>query len=357
MRKPGQQSAAPVATPAAATARPRPVTRRQVAAAAGVSLTTVTHALNPPPGARLHPTTVERVRRVARELGYRPSFVGRALVSGKTFTVGLLQPWYTSVYFSLYQGIMAGMTAAMEADDYHLLILFRSAEGRYLKLVQQGRVDGMFVLQSDLDTHHIEQITATGIPTVVVNRSYTPPANLPVGCVHADHAGLMRDAVGELVSTGCRSLLELIDTRTVEANMRMHDGFVEAVTQFAPQGVFSTTMNPVDPSFQVQLRNALCAGQRWDGVFTDGVAGAEGFLEEAVAAGLRPGHDFRLITSDIVDGQTTRTRQERAAYTQQPELLGREAWLLLRRLIAGEATDRTVRVPYRRYAVAAAAKA
>jgi len=146
----------------------RPPTRRDVAKAAGVSPTTVTHALNPPPGARVKPETRRRIRRIAREMGYRPSFVGRALVSGKTYTVGLLQPAHGTLFYALYQQVLLGMVQAMDADDYNILTLFRSEDDRYLRAVRQGRVDGMFILQSDRETRCIEKVIATGIPTVVV---------------------------------------------------------------------------------------------------------------------------------------------------------------------------------------------
>ena len=159
----------------------RPPTRRDVAKAAGVSPTTVTHALNPPPGARVKPETRRRIRRIAREMGYRPSFVGRALVSGKTYTVGLLQPDHETLFYALYQQMLLGMVRAMDADDYNILTLFRSEDDRYLRAVRQGRVDGMFILQSDRETRCIEKVIARGIPTVVVNKDYPVAADRAVG--------------------------------------------------------------------------------------------------------------------------------------------------------------------------------
>lgn len=331
-----------------------PPTRRDVAAAAGVSLTTVTHALNPPPGARVNPATMERVRRAAAALGYRPSFVGRALVSGKSYAVGVLQPRLGSLFFELYQTIMVGMAAAMEADDYHLMILFRSEDFRYLKVVQQGRVDGMFVLQSDLDTSHADRVAASGIPTVIVNKSLVPPTDKPVACVHADHGRLMAEVVAEFATLGCKNILEVIDTRSIDANIRMHEGFVAATTRHATDGMVGTTLSPADhDTFRCQIRNAFSRGACWDGIVTDGAAEGDIILQEARACGRLPGRDFHLITTDIRDGATSRTREEHAAYTQQAERVGREAWRVLRDLISGTPTDTTVLVPYRRHPVTA----
>ena len=78
----------PVANPAASGRRPRPAGIREVAAAAGVSPTTVSHALNGM--GRLSEATRQQVLDVAARLGYRPSQSARALVRGRSDTVGLL---------------------------------------------------------------------------------------------------------------------------------------------------------------------------------------------------------------------------------------------------------------------------
>jgi len=322
-----------------------------VAKAAGVSPTTVTHALNPPPGARVKPETRRRIQRIAREMGYRPSFVGRALVSGKTYTVGLLQPDHETLFYPLYQQVLLGMVRAMDADDYNILTLFRSADDRYLRVVRQGRVDGMFILQSDRETRCTEKVIATGIPTVVVNKDYPVAADRAVGCVRSDHEGLMEELVEEFVSLSCRTILMVLDHRFIDANALIHDAFVIATGRRADRGLVGSTMIPSEENFRLQIRSALASGQRWDGIVTDGVAYAEAILAEAEAAGLRAGRDFQLITTDIHDRATTRSRRERSAYTQQPRTVGQEAWAVLRGLIQNERTERRVLVPYRRTGV------
>ena len=59
---------------------------RDVAAAAGVSYQTVSRVLNEP--ALVRPSTAERVQRVIKELGYRPSKAARSLVRRDSTTIG-----------------------------------------------------------------------------------------------------------------------------------------------------------------------------------------------------------------------------------------------------------------------------
>ena len=84
-----------------------------MAQAAGVSTTTVTHALNPPEGVRMNSETKERVCRIAREMGYRPNFFGRSLVTGKSFAIGLLQPEYEALFLEFYQHMAYGLASSM----------------------------------------------------------------------------------------------------------------------------------------------------------------------------------------------------------------------------------------------------
>src|SRR5215207_11510790 len=60
---------------------------KEVAAAAGVSITTVSHALNGK--GRLTPETRQRVRDVATALDYQPSALARGLAGGRTGMLAL----------------------------------------------------------------------------------------------------------------------------------------------------------------------------------------------------------------------------------------------------------------------------
>ncbi len=86
----------------------RSVTMADVAARAGVSTTSVSVALNNTPGARLSPDAVSRIKRAAKELGYRPNTAARGLRVGRTHTVGLLSDDVTVTRFAsaMIKGVM-----------------------------------------------------------------------------------------------------------------------------------------------------------------------------------------------------------------------------------------------------------
>ena len=72
---------------------------QDVALSAGVSKSTVSQVLNGNERIHISASTQERVRRIARELGYRPNKMARSLGGGKTETIGLVFPGFSNPFF------------------------------------------------------------------------------------------------------------------------------------------------------------------------------------------------------------------------------------------------------------------
>ena len=105
------------------TGRPGSVTIDDVAAAAGVSVATVSRALRGLPN--VAPATAERVRTVANELRYRPAPFAAGLAAGRTSTAAMAVPLLDSWYFAQ---VMAGAEAALSIAGYDLLLVAIDSE-------------------------------------------------------------------------------------------------------------------------------------------------------------------------------------------------------------------------------------
>ena len=64
------------------------VTIKELSAACGLSVSTISKALNDYPDVSAE--TREHVRRIAAKMGYRPSAIARGLKIGRTFSLGVL---------------------------------------------------------------------------------------------------------------------------------------------------------------------------------------------------------------------------------------------------------------------------
>jgi DNA-binding LacI/PurR family transcriptional regulator len=152
-----------------ATSRKR-VGIRDVAAAAGLSITTVSWALNGK--GEVAPDTRERVQRIARELGYQPNEVARALRTGRTRILGIAVahrdsgPW-EQTYLPYYRSVVAG--AAIEAVEHgHAIAAIPVSPTRGLEV--QVPCDGLIVIDPVRDDPILAACRRRGIPVVTDGR-------------------------------------------------------------------------------------------------------------------------------------------------------------------------------------------
>ena len=122
----------------------RAITIKDVARLSGVSIATVTRALQGHP--RVLPSTRYRVEEAAAALGYRPHFIARALATGTSDTIGLIIP-------STGDRFWGEVAAAIEqrAAEAGFSVLFANSHGdldrerRMVELFLGKRVDGIVV--------------------------------------------------------------------------------------------------------------------------------------------------------------------------------------------------------------------
>ncbi len=122
-------------------------TIREVAKATGLSAAAVSYALR---GIQTSEETQERVRRVARELGYEAHPIARALASGRTGMVGLLCGSLEDLW---QQSLAVGIGRALLARDRYAIILDAAGdperETALARQLRDQRVDGLIVQPVD----------------------------------------------------------------------------------------------------------------------------------------------------------------------------------------------------------------
>jgi LacI family transcriptional regulator len=121
-------------------------TIKDVARQAGVDPSTVSRVLNNRLRKPVLPTTAERIRQAARELGYAPHASARALVLRRTHTIGLICFEISDPYFS---ALAQAVQSRLEAQGYLLIVCSANSQGEreaaYARLLSESRVDGVLV--------------------------------------------------------------------------------------------------------------------------------------------------------------------------------------------------------------------
>ncbi len=160
-----------------ATASPAPAggtaTLGQVAAAAGVSPSTVSRILNGT--ATVSDDKRKAVDEAIRTLGFRPNPVARGLAGGRTLSVGVLTQTVSSPF---YGEALHGIELELEREGYIPLIASghwqEDEERKALDALMARRVDGLIVLAGRLSNDAL-QAYADQVPVVVVGRQLTGP--------------------------------------------------------------------------------------------------------------------------------------------------------------------------------------
>jgi DNA-binding LacI/PurR family transcriptional regulator len=155
---------------------PKP-TITEVAARAGVTKSTVSHALS---GKRpVAPETRQRIEAAIAELGYRPNPVAQRLAAGRSRAVGFaFPPGQAELGLPDVPFVAAGASAASQAG-YSLVLILPGANPSpdTFDLLGDGLLDGAILLRAGLRDERVEALRGGDLPFVMIGRT-------------ADNAGL-----------------------------------------------------------------------------------------------------------------------------------------------------------------------
>lgn len=202
---------------------------RDVAREAGVSITTVSRALNDVEGARLPDDTRRRVRETAERLGYAPNKLARGLRTQRSHMLGLISDHIATTPHA-GRLILGAQEAAMRRG-WALTLINTGAdpavEARGIEALHQQQVDG--VLYATM-YHRIVEVPATlrGLPLVLADARTAgdgPPAVVP------DEVRGGYDATRELLEHGHRLVGLALNNDDVPATHGRLRGYRQALEE------------------------------------------------------------------------------------------------------------------------------
>ncbi len=152
------------------------VTIRELARLSGVSVGTVSRALNGYPDVRQD--TRERIMRLAEELDYTPQAAARTLVTRRSHVVGIFLETgqnHPDIQHPFFHEVLVGIKTRLGAAGYDLL-LFASAEPgngygthSYLKRCNHHHVDGAVLMGLSADDPEVDRLARSSLPCVSVD--------------------------------------------------------------------------------------------------------------------------------------------------------------------------------------------
>lgn len=152
------------------------VSMKDIAAACGVSVATVSKALNDQND--VGEETKEKIRRVAKELGYYPNSSARALKTNRTYNLGVLYKeesgsGLTHDYFSQ---VLENFRNEAENGGYDITFLSNSTRRKdqmsYLEHAIYRGMDGVLIAVADYKNMEVMELLASALPVVTVDYVY-----------------------------------------------------------------------------------------------------------------------------------------------------------------------------------------
>lgn len=150
------------------------VTSLEVAARAGVSQSAVSRVFTP--GASASKKTIDKVRKAAVELGYRPNSLARAMVSGKSRIIGLVVAYLENHF---YPEALTKLSNTLQGRGYHVLVFMASNSANDINDVVDEildyQVDGIIAASVAMSSELSDRCRKAGVPIVLFNRSQDGP--------------------------------------------------------------------------------------------------------------------------------------------------------------------------------------
>ncbi len=174
----------------------------EVAAAAGVSISTVSYALS---GKRaISADTRRRVEEAVRELGYRPHAGARALAGRKTQIFALTEPLRADTHAPTHMAFVLAASVAARRREYDILLLTdEEASNGMRRVAASDLVDAVLVLDVAPDDARVEIARSIPIPTVFIG---IPDDHAGLDCVDLDFEAAAELAVDRLADAGHRRI-------------------------------------------------------------------------------------------------------------------------------------------------------
>lgn len=285
-------------------ATPLPSARRDiraVAKAAGVSVSTVSRALNG--YADVNADTRRRVQEAAEALGYRASHAATTLRRNQTDTVTFMvsKPW-TKFVDPYFLGIIDGLELALSSNGLDLQVIlardFDSEIEVIRRTVERNRSDALIFARTRPEDERIDWLEARGFPFITVGRTLRNSHTF----VDRDQVRLGREAVRRLVALGHRRIGHLTTPLRYTYTHLTIQGVREGLEQagIAPDPRLDVECFLSRKTGEEAVTELFMRGERPTALICGNDLIAISAMEGLRRLGLKPGEDVALIGCDDI---------------------------------------------------------
>jgi LacI family transcriptional regulator len=207
-------------------------TLKQIAKELGVSVSTVSKALNDSP--EISEPTKQRVQEYAKLKNYKPNIIGLNLKNRSTRTIGVIIP---NILNSFFAKVFTGIEKVADAKGYKVITCISNEsldkEINALEMLSNGTIDG-FILSISEEAQklqkfdHFKTILNEGTPIVMFDRIAEE-----VNCdkVIVDDLDSAFEATNHLINTGCKNIALFSSINNLSVGKLRVKGFLKALEE------------------------------------------------------------------------------------------------------------------------------
>lgn len=319
-------------------------TIHEVARAAGVSVTTVSDALNGK--GRVDPATRMRVQAIGRRLGYEANRHARGLRSGRSGAVGLLLPVGAdaqsdeALALDFYMRLASAAAAAMFSHRQALMLLPPTIT---LSGLRGFALDGAIIVDPSERDVHTGRFQRLGLPVVTIERDMGRPKER---CYVASNATANTEQLlSHLADRGAQRIalvLPRADWGWATETRRAYETWTSE--HDFPSVIVPVAMTPGETNAFASVRRLLARRRPPDALFVVAARFIRGALRAAEAAGRRVPDDL-LVAAGVDSVPAREGTPPVTALDLHPEMQAVAAAEMLLARIAGEPAGEPCYIP------------
>ena len=270
---------------------------KDIARDLGLSVVTVSKVLRDHPD--ISEATRKRVLKRMKELNYKPNFAARSLITGQTWTIGLVVPDLLHPFFAQ---IAKAISISVREQGYSLIISSSDEEpGLEQQEIEQllaRRVDVLLIASAQWTVENFRKIEEQKVPYVLIDRQF---AGLVTHFVGVDDRAVGVLATSHLIEQGCRRIAHIRGPEISTAAGRL-EGYRQALAMYQmvplpghiiPIGDSGDHRGEIE-GYQATKRLLEC-GNLPDGIFCFNDPVALGTMRAILDSGLRIPEDIAVI--------------------------------------------------------------
>lgn len=302
-----------------------PVTIKDVARNCGLSISTVSKVFNGYPD--ISEVTRRQVMETAREIGYKPNALARALKTNRSYNLGVLfvDDNISGLMHPFFAAVLNAFKAEAERQGYDITFInhnIGTMEMTYLEHCRYRNVDGVCLACVDFYSREVAELAGSSIPCVTIDQIFDGHPS-----IISDNLNGIHMLVDRAVDLGHRRIAYIHGQRNSLVTENRIKGFYRAMQYHGlevPEGYVRQGRYDDGESIRGHIRALMALEPRPTCILLPDDAAYFGALEALREQGLRVPEDVSLAGYDgvrsiqVVHPRLTTVRQDSAA-------MGREA--------------------------------